>query len=1101
MPVILQYGIPTSQRTLEERLQGPVFEDLLVIVPTKRRIRHLVREVMRLTAKPVTPAFPFHTLESFARLLYTAVDDPRRAVGGPVQSLLFEGAIRNLKDRLGYFALTGENARLFTGTFEKIIDVVVNLRESGITPTMLEEEAERAPLDEQQKLHDIAAIFTEYEEALEGIHGTDLPGILGFLARSCPPKEFQRIFRRLFPNTDLLSLAGFDQFTEPEIGVLQQLIAIPGLAVTLLFDYEPGNPALFGHLESNYRRFRDLGFGLVHDVSPRLRLFPVNTISRSPLSRGAADDIARTLFLAGKPANKIDLRPSVTMVTAVSRRQEVALICKLIKDIARTRPDLDLSSICVSTLRPQLYTDLFREESRRYGIPMNITDRYQLSRSPVITHLLGLVRLPLSRFTREDVLRVAASPYFSFGKGGKALDPANLAQVSGELRITGTLSQWENKIVRAIRREKARAGTKADDADQNRREKRIASLSAAHRDISVIASAVSSLEEDCAPKEFAAKLEDSLEQLGIRSNLVAASPYDEDDLTERNVRAYNGFQKALTEMVELLEFQHGRKAQHTLRSYTQYLTTAVLRERYNVHEQFGRGVLVTSIDETRGLSMNVMIVAGLVDGEFPDVYQPEVFLSAERRKERETHAAWQNRYLFYQAITNWSEHLYLTFPRKEGELDLVRSSFLDALLNVADVEEWKAGESVPFEDALFSEDELLRWSIVHNEVFPLVANRELQRRLDEVRNAVAIDRSRTTDHELKEYDGILQKTLSAGAQSRLREFPDRSFSITQLETYGQCPFRFFAERLLELHVASELEEELTPLERGSILHEALFEFYVGRRAAKKPSLAGCSDEVFEEALAELIGIVESKVSTLDIPDAFWDLDRELLIGGSSRRRGLVREFLEAERRREVDSQPMYFEVAFGGSAGDREKTDPQLSQWEPVVLDALRLRGKVDRVEIGEGYFCIVDYKTSQRLPALEDIRRGLSLQLPLYLRAVSSLLTTSLGKKLAPAAGLYYRLRTPVRVVPGLGLSLYNKRAFTAGTHSRHILKSEEEFRQVLDGAVAAAGSYVQGMTEGRFPLTAPENAETVCVFCDYKTACRIQSARHVPPKMSEGT
>jgi ATP-dependent helicase/nuclease subunit B len=1056
---------------------------------------------MRLTAKPVTPAFPFHTIESVAHLLYAATRDPRRAVSGPVQSLLFEGAIRNLKDSLEYFALTGGTARLFAGTLEKVIEVIVNLKESGITPTMLEKEAESAPLDEQRKLHDIAAIFGRYEKALEDIHGTDLPGVLEFLARECPPEEFQRVFRQLFPRTDLCSLAGFDQFTEPELGLLQRLIGVPGLAVTLLFDYEPGNPALFGHLESNYRRFKDLGFAPARDLAPRHRLFPVNTISRSPSSRGAADLIARTLFLANRPAHKVDLRRSVTMMTAASRRQEVSLICKLIKDLARTRPNLDLSTVCVSMLRPQLYTDLFREEARRYGIPVNITDRFQLSRSPVVTHLLGLVRLPLSRFAREDVLRVATSPYFSFGKGRVALDATNLAQVSSELRITGNLPQWELKIDRALQKEKSRASATANVADQNQREELIASLSAARRDIQAVASAVKSLEEACRAREFVAKLEGILELLNVRSNLVAATPFDEDDLTERNVRAYKGFQKALGEMAELLEFQHGRETRHNLRSYLQYLTTAVLRERYNVHEQFGTGVLVTSIDETRGLSMNVMIVAGLLDGEFPEVYQPEVFLSAERRRERETHATWQNRYLFYQAITNWADHLYLTFPRKEGELDLVRSSFLDALLNVAVVEEWNAGENIPFERALYSEDELLRWSIEHEDVLLPTFSRELEGKLDNVRHAVVVDRSRTSDHVLKEYDGILQGSLSLEARNRLREFMDRSFSITQLETYGQCPFRFFAGRILELNVASDLEEELTPLERGSILHEALFEFYIERRAARKLPLAGCSDATFEEALGELIRIVESKVSTLDIPDAFWDLDRELLIGGSSQRRGLVREFLEAERRRDVDSQPMYFEVAFGGSTGDIEKTDPQLSQQEPVVLGALRLRGKVDRVEIGDGYFSIVDYKTSQKLPTLDDIRRGMSLQLPLYLRALSPLLAKSIGKALAPAAGLYYRLRVPVRVVPGLGLSLYNKRAFTAAANSRNVLKSEEEFNRVLDGAVAAATSYVHGMVEGRFPLTGPENVETVCVFCDYHTACRIQSARHVPPKMSEGS
>jgi ATP-dependent helicase/nuclease subunit B len=1101
MPVILQQGTPTSQRSIEERLQGPVLEDLLVIVPTRRRIRHLVREVMREIGKPVTPAFPFHTLESFARLLYATTDQPRRSIGGPIQTLLFDQTVHRLKDDLAYFGLRGTSARLFTGTFEKIIDVVVNLKESGVSPETLEEEARNAPLDEHQKLRDIAAVYAGYEQSLERLGAIDLPGIFTFFDRQCAPAEFQRVFRTVFPKADLLSLAGFDEFAPPEIGLLMQLIDVPGLTVTLLFDYESGNPALFGHLESNYRRFRELGFLPVRDPSPRRRLFPVNTISRSPSSRIAADHIARTLFLANRPAEKADLRASVTVIEAASRRQEVSIICKLIKDLVRTRPGIDLRTVCVAMLRPQLYTDLFREEVRRFGIPANITDRYELSRAPVVIHLLDLLRLPLLNFARDQVIRVAASPYFGPWEEGVHVDAANLAEVSGELRITAGLWQWASRIDREVWREEESFGKVEDRLDRERKQRRIAALKSARRDVGVVASFLKELEQPCRPREFAARFERILERLRIRNNLVAAVQIDADDLTEREVRAYAAFMDVLAEVVELLEFQDGPEVPHTLRSYCEHIATAVLRERYNVREQFGKGVLITSIDETRGLSMDVMIVAGLVDGEFPDVYQPEVFLSAERRKERERHAVWQNRYLFYQAITNWADHLYLTYPRREGDLDLVRSSFIDALLNVVQVEDCPAGEYAPVCEGLYAPDELLRWAVEHPGLAPSGIPADLRSALGDVRHAVAVERSRAGNQELAEYSGILKKGLSATGSDRLRAVQDRSLSVTQLETYGRCPFRFFAERILQLNVPAELEEELTPLEKGSALHDALFEFYTARRTANQPSLAGCKDEIFEEAIDELTRIVESKLSAHEIPDAFWDLDRELLLGGSTRRRGLVREFLETERARQVETEPAYFEIAFGGSTGDIDKTDPLLSQRDPIVLGTLRLRGKVDRVEIGQGFFTIVDYKTGQVTPSLEEIRAGMSLQLPLYLRAMETLLASRHRTGLVPAAGLYYRLRTPVKIIPGMGLALYNRKAFTAPSNSRQIVKTSAEMQQVLDGAVSAAASYVQGMTEGMFPLTSTENVESVCAFCDYKTSCRIQSARHVTPKTMEGT
>ena len=112
-----------------------------------------------------------------------------------------------------------------------------------------------------------------------------------------------------------------------------------------------------------------------------------------------------------------------------------------------------------------------------------------------------------------------------------------------------------------------------------------------------------------------------------------------------------------------MSFRDGPAVRHPLRRFLDQLTVAVSRERYNVHERFRNGVLVTSIDETRGLSVGTMIVAGLMDGEFPSVYQPEVFLSEERQVLRRRRHEWQQRYLFYQAVTNFSDRLVLDLSR------------------------------------------------------------------------------------------------------------------------------------------------------------------------------------------------------------------------------------------------------------------------------------------------------------------------------------------------------------------------------------------------------------------------------------------------------
>lgn len=1052
-----------------------------------------------MTGEPVTPAFPFFTLESFAQSLYAATDAPGRIIAGSIQTLLFHRALRSLGGGLEYFIPRGKEGRMFPGTFEKIVEVILHLKDSGVTAGLLAEEAAAAPLDEQHKLRDIAAIYEAYEQSLASLHAVDVPGIIDHCLRACTPEAFEEIFRRLHPRADLLSLAGFDEFTEPEIALIQRLCGVAGLGVNLLFDYQQGNPSLFGHLEANYRRFREMGFVPVREaVQPERRLFPINTIWRSPRSRDAAEVLARTLFLPGQQPGRADLSGSVTLITASSRRQEVEIICKLIKDLAAGNPERDLSSICVALHHPQEYTDLFREECARFGIPVNITDRFQLARSPLPTMLLALLRMRVGGFRRDDVLRVAGTPYFQPVSGFSPIDAANLAEVSRELRIAGGYQVWLSRVRRRGEEDRRIAASAAPSAERARRERSAGAMERAESDIQTLGTLTHELAGECAPAEFHRRFLRMLGRLGVARNLVAVRGDGAPGVIERDVRAYARFLEILGETMEFLAFQDGSEATHTLKDYADHLTAAILRERFNIREQFGRGVLVTSIDETRGLSMEVMIVAGLVDGEFPSVYQPEVFLSNERRSKREQRFIWQNRYLFYQAVTNWVSHLYLTVPRREGEIDLVRSSFVDALLNVARVEEWRAGENISFERTLAAEDEVLGWYASSTEPVPdgAALPDDFSEKLKEARRAVAVERSRTVRHDLPDYEGVLPGDLSDDARRVLLNLRNDIFSATQLETYGQCPFRFFARRLLNLDTPGDFEESLTPIEKGSILHEALFEFFTRRREEGLPLLSVCNDGQFEQAVADLTGIVDAKMSALEIPDAFWALDRELLLGSSAGGRGLVREFLEAERRRAVQSRPLYFEVGFGGTD---LHTDTILSTPEPVMLGNIRLRGKVDRVEVGDDFFAIVDYKTGVVLPGIDDIRSGMSLQLALYLRVMEQLIESAHHRHLQPAGGLYYRLRSPVRVTAGLADGAYNKIAFTSSANSRQVLKSGPEFQEILDGAVQSASASVAAMAEGRFPLTAPENIEHVCTYCDYKTICRIQTVRHIHSTIPE--
>ncbi len=1093
MAVVLNLKVTEVTWGSEQSLTQANLNRLIVVVPTQRRVRYLSRELVRLIPGAVVSTLPLYTLESLGLLLFNTVSAGKRIVAGPLQTMIFHNVVSSNSGTLQYFALRGHEPQLPRGTFDKVVHVIKHLKESGVSAAVLEEEVESAPEHEQHKLRDIITLYNSYEEMLRSIHCADMEGIFSSLHLDCSQQTFEKTFRLLFPDVHAVSLSGFDQFSAPEMGFIGKLCAIPDLSISLMFDFHPGNPALFGHLEENYKKFCQAGFvesGVATTTSEPDWLFA--HVAKPPGVNSRGHELTRRLFASEVAKEKLQCRDQITLVKARNREDEVDLICKTIKRLTLTSPQRDLSRVCIATYQPQLYTDILRERCESYGIPVNITDRFSLSRSPVVTSLLSLLRIAIHGFRRQDVLEAFASPYFDFRS--MDLESDLLAVVSSKLKIMGGYVAWLGRIDKRIDQvEHAFHSTAADETAILQRE--TGELKKARAAIESMHDLLHEVGRDGTPQEFQERFSRLLDRLQVDACLVTVGSSISQDHVERDVRAYARLLEIVKDEVELLELRDDAQIPRSLKFYVDHLTIAISQERYNVRERVGLGVLVTSIEETRGLPVDVMIVAGLVDGEFPSVYQPELFFSVERQKQREQHHVWENRYLFYQAITNWSEHLYLTYPAQEGGLDLVRSNFVDSLLKIADVEQWSHTENLPFGDVLYSEEDVLRYygeNVCADRSLRNKFPEALAPKLESIERAIAVEESRAETHVLPQYEGLLFSDLSDSAKARLAQLTQRTFSVSQLETYGKCPYRFFAQRLLRLGAVEDLREDLTPIEKGSVLHEALFEFYTSRRDLGLPSLALCSDTEYEQAIRELIRITEEKLSQIDIPDAFWEVEKEMILGDPGSGRGLLRDFLETERSRKTQVEPRYFEVSFG-RAGSHSKADRLLSTDEPVLAGNVKLRGKVDRVEVSPGVFTVVDYKTGKDVAKIDDIRQGISLQLPLYLHVIEQLLERTLHSTFYPAAGSYYLLRHPVKMQLGFGNVEYNGTAFEASRRSPQLLQSDEEMKAFIAEAIERVAVYVDNISHGKFPLTTPDKVEKVCTYCEYKTICRIQTVEHV--------
>ena len=527
-------------------------------------------------------------------------------------------------------------------------------------------------------------------------------------------------------------------------------------------------------------------------------------------------------------------------------------------------------------------------------------------------------------------------------------------------------------------------------------------------------------------------------------------------------------------------------------------------------------------NELRSLEFDTVFLGDFVEGRFPENYRPDPLLP-ENPYRNEDEQLQDNRFTFYRVLKSFRERLYLLTPKREGEANLIPSPFLDQLKAIATVEEMKVSNpsrgSVPGFLSGYGD---------HVWTTPTPSTKEFPAEIAEMRplinHVVKVEKSREKTHDHLAYEGILTaKTLSPINQKHLENQRQRIYSVTELETYAKCPFQYFVNTVLKFRIQEdETENELSGLEKGSLLHDVIFEFYNNRRNQKRPPIGQCGEVTFRDAEAQLNELLnhkateqrnERKEKPIVENNLFWRIDIEKL-------RVALRKWLEAERTYDLSVLPRYFEVNFG-EKGKRESRprDSELSCDDPIPIGDVLMNGVIDRIDIGNGTFNIIDYKTGSSTVRMPEIVSGRSLQLPIYLQTAKKLLEMYGGAELEPAAGLYHKIRLDqCKVELGIGTESENGIAYNTynGTDWKSVNKSgqllaDETFDDRLERVSGYVQQYVDSISKGTFPLITrvetfvdseeegdtpitPKNKTEPCNYCRYKRVCRVGVISETP-------
>lgn len=189
------------------------------------------------------------------------------------------------------------------------------------------------------------------------------------------------------------------------------------------------------------------------------------------------------------------------------------------------------------------------------------------------------------------------------------------------------------------------------------------------------------------------------------------------------------------------------------------------------------------------------------------------------------------------------------------------------------------------------------------------------------------------------HQAITPTPIHAGAPSVPAGRLPRHLSASTFEALRECPYRFFAQSVLGLRAADELDPEVEKRDYGKWLHEVLHEFHVGREAG--------SDDEADMARLHAIGTASLQSQGLD-EAAFLPFSASFEV--------LVPRYVAWLREREA-----------GGASWSRGEADLRAA---PEALGGVELQGRVDRIDVVDGgrRLELIDYKTGSASQLKKDV-------------------------------------------------------------------------------------------------------------------------------------
>ncbi|MEW6201810.1 MAG: PD-(D/E)XK nuclease family protein, partial [bacterium] len=816
----------------------------LYLVSTGRKAQQVIRTTLKyLDAVPSGAVFTWNNLSSQIYTMGCRIP----ALPSRVKQVLIEDMLKSSERRWKYFRDAGR----FAGTAAALSSLFSELKHdlifSAADLKKLFSRLSRGAVN--PRYEEITGLFEDYQRRLDKIgmfDDEDRLKMIGSLIN-------EHGMRRFFPHLQLLIVDGFYDFTALQLKVLESIISTTD-EVIMSIDIPCDGQVSAAKAGKTYRLPLNVLEWLKRQEASLQMTAPSHArCGNRALQGDALFDYHRSV---GDSIEKDDFSRIWGLHSRVEEVEAIASEIKALMIDKSVQPD----RIAVVFPAPEMYASIVDEVFRSSNIPYSVAPGQPALVQAVVSSVLGVLECGAHSFRREDVFRALSSPFLDTAQIGGESALATTAGDVDAVAVTAGIrggraprgeQKWFEKIAFLKEKTLSERGRYAeddeelhlnDDALNQELMKKMAWLNRVENLLKGFFDFLSPLQDWMFPCEFRDEVRKIIYRTGIEKQVLCSDEAIEIEDRRRNILSLEMFYSVLDEVTHALTVIHaGGEKRWRCEDLIDYLRAGLAGEMITTNARDEGKVQVMGILDVRGQEFDYIFLGGLVDGEFPRRRGNSLFLSRAEREKLNLRTiradTSEDRLLFCSLFYNTRKCLYLTYPMRDGEKEQLPSVFVKEVERVCgDVRENLERRIIhPLnlqQAAAKSVTERIRTGEFDKlkEQFTFPAGMEYLS--DSFRNLLhnlTVLKIREEGSGLSIYEGML---CSEDIRQHLRDRfnPDRyEFSATMIDNYVKCPFSFmFSRYLLNICDPEDIEEDISAMERGSVVHRILQRFYAER---------------------------------------------------------------------------------------------------------------------------------------------------------------------------------------------------------------------------------------------------------------------------------